>query len=269
MKYTQEEIDFLIENYPKYGSKYCQPFLKGRSLDAINAVAARNGLKCTNKVVHPDLQNVSISKFKPITTREVAYFLGYFWADGNIIKYESGGITHHRIAMEIVKTDADSISSIMSSIGRWAIQIRKRDSWKTTTTFTTSNKDLYEFLEENDYLDKSTAEPTRILSLIPDELQIYFWKGLLDGDGSIGSVGRDAWYLELASTHEYQYKEFEKWITSYTDKGSIYRQVSKRGHKSSVYKLYGRKIIPICNVIPDFGLERKTRKFKALIKRYE
>lgn len=78
MKYTQEEIDFLKENYPKYGARYCQKFLKNRNLDAIQATALRYGLNTEFKVIHPNLQNISTSQFLNIVDKEVAYFLGYF-----------------------------------------------------------------------------------------------------------------------------------------------------------------------------------------------
>lgn len=268
MKYTEEEIAFLIENYPKYGSKYCQPFLRGRKIDAINATAARYGLSAKDKVVHPDLQNVSISNFKPIKSKEVAYFLGYFWADGNIIKYESGNICHYRIALEIVSTDAEVIMPIMKTIGKWAIQTRQREHWSETTSFTTNNKDLYEFLASAGYECKSCCEPTLILDQIPQGLQIYFWKGLIDGDGSAGLVGKAA-YLEIASTYENQYREIDKWFKSLNTQGKVYTQISKKGHKSSVYKVYGKNILPICFALPEYGLRRKSNKLKEIIKRYE
>lgn len=268
MKYTENEINFLKENYPKYGGKYCQPYLRNRKVDTINSIARRLGLSAKNKVVHPDLQKVSISKFQNID-KYVSYFLGYFWADGHILNYTSNNITHWRIALEIQEEDAIIILPIMNKIGKWSIQKRKRKKeWKRTWSFVTNNKDLYNFLFDNDYREKSIKEPTKILKIIPDDLHMYFWKGLVDGDSSLGLAGRGS-YFELASSYDYEYSEFEKYILKFNIKGSIHRKISKKGHKSSVYKIYGKKILELESIFIDFGLSRKTKKFNLIKQKYE
>lgn len=267
MKYTQQEVDFLKNNYPTYGGKYCQPYLKNRNIDAINAMASRLGLKVINKQVHPDLQAISITNFKMID-KNIAYFLGYFWADGYIYHYISNNINNWRIVLEIQEEDAISILPIMNTLGEWSIQKRKReDNWKSTWSFVTNNKDLYTFLLDNDYRDKSTVEPTKILSIIPRELHNYFWKGFVDGDGSLDVIGKGA-YFEVASTYDYKYTEFEKYISDYHVKGTIYKQISKKNHSSSVYKIYGKKILNLEPIFIDFGLQRKTNKFNLIKERY-
>lgn len=77
MKYTKEEDYFLIENYPKFGARFCADKLN-RNIDAIIAKASRLGLKITNKEIHPEYQKISINNFNNIINRNVAYFLGYF-----------------------------------------------------------------------------------------------------------------------------------------------------------------------------------------------
>lgn len=268
MKYSQKELDFLKHNYSTYGGKYCQSFLKNRSIAAINAVARRLGLRVINKKIHPDLQAVSIKNFKNIN-KNVAYFLGYFWADGYIHNYVSNNINNWKIVLEIQEDDAVIILPIMNKLGKWSIQKRKRkNNWNKTWSFTTNNKDLFNFLLENDYKNKSVIEPTKILNLLTEKLKVYFWKGYIDGDGSLGLVGRGA-YFELASTYDYKYIEFEKFISNYNVKGKIYKQISKRNHKSSVYKLYGKKILNLESIFIDFGLTRKNQKFKLIKQKYE
>jgi hypothetical protein len=271
MKYTEDEKDFLIENYPKYGGKYCSLKLN-RSLDAINRYAnVELKISCKNKVIHPSLQKVSISKFNKIELKEVSYFLGYFWADGYIRKYISNDIQHHKIALEIKGEDAEAIMSIMKNIGSWSIQKRKRNkSWQETYSFTTNNKDLYNFLEYSGYRDKSTIEPTMILSNIPNNLLKYFWRGYFDGDGSAGLSGRGS-YIEFASTYDYEYYELKKLFNKTNCfKYKIYRSISKRSHKSSVFKQYGKENIKIADYLlsSDIGLYRKTLKLLSIKNKY-
>jgi intein-encoded DNA endonuclease-like protein len=269
MKWTENEIKFLKENYSTYGGKYCQPYVGNRKIDAINATAARLGLKVINKKIHPTLQNVSISNFIHINKKETAYFLGFLWADGYIHHYVSNKINHYTISIEIKSSDAESIKDIFFNVGNWNIQKRKRGDYSEVTLFTTNNKDLYFFLKENRYDGKSLLEPTKILEKIPDDLKIYFWKGLFDGDGSVGLNGRGA-FFEIASTYDYEYLEIKKLFTTFeVVKFNIYRKIDKKNHKSSVIKIYGKEILKTNPLFVDYGLERKNIKFKKIKEKYE
>lgn len=271
MKYTEEENNFLIENYGKYGARYCSNKLH-RNVDAIIAKASRLGLKIKDREIHPEQQKVSVDNFLNINKPEVAYFLGYFWADGYIRNYRSNNITHWRIVIEIVNDDAEDIMSTFMSLGKWSLQKRKRtDTYKETCSFVTNNKSLYLFLTEHEFLDKSTVEPTKILSKIPDELKVYFWRGFFDGDGSAGLSGRGS-YIELSSTFNYEYLEVQNLFNTFEVTNShIYRTISKRGHKSSVIKVYGKPNVILSKyfLTSEIGLKRKSEKLKQIISKYE
>lgn len=270
MKYTKNEIAFLEENYPKYGGEYCSLHLSNRSLDAIIAKANKCGLYCKNKIIHDSLRAVKTEQFLNIESKEVAYFLGYFWADGYIYHYLSNGINNWRIALEIVKKDALEILPIMEKIGKWSIQKRKRkNNWQETWTFVTNNETLYCFMEKNGYTCKSECEPSSIIKKIPLSLHEYFWKGVFDGDGSCGIVGRGA-YLEVSSTYNYNYEELIKWIEEKgVKKWHIYRYIFKKGHKSSVLKIYGKEILKLVKSVSEIGLLRKNQKLKQIQEKYE
>lgn len=157
-------------------------------------------------------------------------------------------------------------------IGKWSIQKRKRNkNWAETTAFVTNNKELYTFLLNNDYDKKSYCEPTKILSKIPDEFKHYFWRGYFDGDGSAGLIGRGS-YIEFSSTYDYQYSELISLFDMLNIKTyNLYRQISKKGHKSSVFKLYGKPNVILSKYLltSEIGLNRKNEKLKQIIKKYE
>ena len=255
MKYTEDEIEFLKENYPKYGSSYCKNFLRGRSTSAITATANRIGLRIQNKSTHPSMEKVDMSKFYNIVDEHVAYFLGYMWSDGYIRQYTSNSTLNSKVSLEICADDAEKILPIMNSITDWSIHKRKRkDSWKETWTFSKNNLKLYSFLEENDFRYKSNEEPSKILFRIPNNLNNYFWKGVIDGDGSIGFCGKNC-YFEIAGTYDYKYSEVIKKFTELgITKYSIYKSISKRGHKSSVIKIYGKEILKLKPLFLEYGL---------------
>jgi hypothetical protein len=269
MKWTDQEIEFLKQNYPTYGGKFCQPHVQNRKIDSINAMAIRLGIKVINKRVHPTLQNVPITDFININKKEVAYFLGFLWADGYVHHYFSKNINHYVVSIEIKSEDAEMIKHIFLEFGKWNIQKRKRGDHGEVTLLTTNNKDLYYFLYDCGYTNKSISEPTLILNKIPEELKMYFWKGLFDGDGSVGLSGRGA-YFEIASTYDYKYFEITKFITNFgVEKYNIYRQVSKKNHKSSVFKVYGKEILKMSPLFFNFGLIRKNNNFLKIKEKYE
>lgn len=51
IKYSDEELKFIKENYPKHGCKYCADML-GRSKDALNKKVKKMGLKINWKYVY-------------------------------------------------------------------------------------------------------------------------------------------------------------------------------------------------------------------------
>ena len=116
-KWNQEEDDFILKNYPLKGKIYCAENLK-RSPHNIQSRASK--LKCytdpevaslnrsnSQKNNSYNRQNsdfkVNIEKFLDIKTKEVAYFLGFFWADGYIPNKSKIG--RNEVKLEIVKSD--------------------------------------------------------------------------------------------------------------------------------------------------------------------
>lgn len=122
LHYTEKEIEFLKENYPKYGGEYCSNKLK-RTKNSILSKVKRLEIKIDNnlnskikrnnslgwyKKVGNGFYNVGLEQFKNITKPEVSYILGLLWSDGYIIKNDKENI----IGIELIKEDLDFIKNI-------------------------------------------------------------------------------------------------------------------------------------------------------------
>jgi len=120
--------------------------------------------------------------FIDIRTPEVAYILGLLWADGYIDK--TNDRQSFRIAIECSSKDLDTLIPTFLRSGKWNINYRTRPNRQAQTCISTSNRYLWKFLDENNYSDKSGVSANKILSKIPSHLKHYWFRGIIDGDGS-------------------------------------------------------------------------------------
>lgn len=193
---NENEKNFILENYSILGGIGCAEIL-GISRNSIYIFASKNKLKINENVLKKIASKrskenwknheykdsdykVSSNFFKKCETPESAYILGLLWADGTIYKKNY----HNKISIECLESDMINWLDIFKKSGEWTFYIRKgRISGKNMMTLSTNNKDLINFLIDNNYDIKSTASPDKILSKIPIELQHYFFRGWIDGDG--------------------------------------------------------------------------------------
>jgi hypothetical protein len=273
-KWTQDEINFLIENYPSYGKEYCEKKLnrEGSSifkkasrlkLKVISDVRLANNIKAQVKFQNERPNNdfnINIEQFLNIQKPEVAYILGFLWADGYIIRNE--------IRLEIVKDDLDHIKPILESIGTWTYSYRDRNrngvKTKTSGRAVTSNRKLKEFLACHDYDKKSYVSADKILSKIPNELKHYFFRGFVDGDGNIYPPKKR---ITLAGSLKQDWGFISKICDELKIKHNIYRNSNKS--TNSVVEINGINGVIFGNYIfkgNEFGLKRKSDKFNKIKK---
>lgn len=274
--FTEKEIDFVFENLPKYGPKYCSVVLN-RPKHQIERFARSKNIYKIGTDKHPSMQKINPEQFWNIEKKEIAYFLGYFWADGSIYykKQKMGEV--FSITLEINSEDARDIHNIMLNIGKWAVNFRKRqETWKETTTFSTNSKDIYKFLEENDYKIKSNTEPTKILEKIPQHLHKYFWRGYFDGDGGLNIYewkNKLISNIQFCSTFESSWQELSNLCNSLEIQNPYIRQeVSKKGHKCSKFSLVRKAdMLKFCHFLmeSEIGLVRKSNKMKKFLEIYK
>lgn len=243
-KWTENDFNFLKDNYPIQGVDYCSKELN-RTKRSIQTMTNKLNLKLIEEVKIKILKNSHIKKFDDykinpaqflkIETPEIAYLLGLIWADGSICKKT------YRITLEIIKDDLDTIINNLYKIGNWDVYERDRNNWKTQKQISTSNYHLHSFMIENDYLIKSIASPDKILSKIPNKLQHYFFRGWIDGDGRFQDNNGN-YYFCITGDKFQNWNACEEIFKYLKIKYSIEKNKNKKG-ESSVIKITNKKDI--------------------------
>jgi len=263
--FTPQELEIIKINYPLYGQGYCAKILNRTDSDRIGNRARYMGLRSYEKMKHESLLKIPLNQFKDIVSTEVAWFLGFLWADGTVCR--SG--YNHIVQLEILSSDAQDIMPIMNAIGQWNIYTRMRPtSINELTNFKVNSKELYNFLNSFDYPDKSHIEPTKILEHIPTNLHNCFWRGFFDGDGhcSISTPrlpSHKKRYKSISFTGPYEYA-FSSLKNMLIDIGISdfvdYRYINpKKGYKLGRISIR-KKIDILCQYLLScpIGLSRKT-----------
>src|ERR1700761_1933412 len=100
-------LEIIKVNYPILG------YQKTANLLGISVYRLKNIIK-RDKLILERKRNVSIDNFNKITKKEVAYFLGFLWADGCVVRDE--------IQILIKESDGEEIYKVLSSFGKWNIK---------------------------------------------------------------------------------------------------------------------------------------------------
>lgn len=218
-------------------------------------------------------KNVNMDIFDNITAPEVAYVLGFIWADGHVRKKSN------TVCVNILKRDMDKIKKIFLKCGEWK-WFNTLQGNKTQTCLFLTNKKFSNFLKENDYCNKSLCDPKKIIHKIPPNIQNYFIRGLVDGDGCFyinkknyirrftlaGSYNQN-WSAIIKIFNKLKIKHSHNKCNKFVKENNVFHKSStiEINNKSSIVKLanylYGNNF--------DFGLRRKFNKCMQILKSYK
>jgi intein/homing endonuclease len=213
---------------------------------------------------------VNVDRFLDIDTKEVAYFLGFFWADGYIPNKRKRN--RNEVKLEIVKSDLDKIKTSLDKIGQWNYSSRKRNNFKEIGLASTNNYRLINFLMDNDYHNKSFMSADKILSKIPVRLKKYFFRGLIDGDGCF-FISKDERKrcLSISSSINQDWYYIKSILSDLNIKYFIYKYEYKKGNSSTI-EIRGEYAIKFGEYIYNgyeedkIGLPRKYNKYLEIKK---
>jgi hypothetical protein len=165
------------------------------------------------------------------------YFLGYLWADGSVSKDKKSTTLYiqEEDAREILP-NISKIGEILSKPFSTGLSKPKKAHWKTMMRFYSGDNDLYYFLVQNGYLDKSKKPPTKILEIIPEEKHNLFYLGFFDGDGCAynGEKSHKLYCFSFSGPFDYDWGFLEAKFCELDIKSRIYRYKRKKGANSSI-----------------------------------
>lgn len=202
----------------------------------------------------------------PRYSPEFCYYLGYLWADGFIDRNPVG----YGIYLEIQEEDGLSILDNLLSIMLFSIKKRQRPGRKPSLTFSINSKVIKNFLFQNDYQNKSIASADKILSLIPESLKHYWFRGYFDGDGNFSVINQTVdnkfkrFEISCYGSYNQNWTFIEKQLNDLNIQYKIIKRVRSSGLSSLVLIGKRRDVIKFGKFLyqgKDFGLKRKKEKW--------
>lgn len=276
--WSQEEINFLMQNYPQYGAKYCtqklnltssQVYVKANSLNILQTKEGRSFAANKIKACKPaELCNVNPNQFIKPTTKEAIYLLGFLWADGYIRKH----LTKPQkswISLEIQRSDFEKIEPTLDKTGKWTKFYRNRPNRRPQGAVVVCNKLLHTFLIDNNYSQKHLFP--KIIDIIPKNLLYYWFRGYFDGDGCLYLIppSYQRGQLLISSCYEQNWEFMVNKCKNLSIKYTMQKVTSKKSSSSRFCIANKEDIIKFCKYIytdyDGIGLTRKYNKYMTLI----
>lgn len=141
------------------------------------------GLVSCNPGIMPHYYHLSPSFLTDTSIPENAYTLGRLWADGSVSK--------NTVRLDSVCEDVEHLIPFLRGMGVGAIYTRQRKRpdgspfGRPSYAIEMNSRGLARTLTELGFAMKSTIGPSLVLARIPSHLHVLFWRGFMDGDGSI------------------------------------------------------------------------------------
>lgn len=260
---SNDEKEYIQKYYTQFGPQAISQKL-GRSLSSVNTYAKKQELKVdkNKKLDSSDLPDfngvVDIYDvlIKPMT-KELAYFLGFFWADGTT--------GNNSITIEITQQDGEELLDLFTNIFNFSISYRKRSGRKPQISFKTGSQKAAEWFKKLGKYPKSIESHEKILNYIPKEYHRYFLIGLIDGDGCF-YVKDSTVQFSISSRYEQDWSYLLEELKKYNP--IISTETTKTGN-SSILRITNimnvRRLIKDLYANVNIGLSRKRDKMNQIL----
>lgn len=260
-RYNQYPADFekmIFDAYTKGKSSVALKQEYGISPDTVLSIVKRLGGKTRTTKETSRKYDFNHDYFETIDTEDKAYFLGLFLADGCVGKKE--------VILQLNLKDKQILQSFLKCIdGNNKIRYGQQ---KTNFNFTSNycrislrSDKMINDLNRLGLCSNKTYE-MKNLPRIDQNLQKHFWRGVLDGDGSV-SVSANKKYLDTAICgHPITMVEFIKFLSQNRIKNSGIKP-DHSIFRVRVNRKYNLKFLKLLysNANPDLFLKRKYEKY--------
>lgn len=279
--YTEKEISFLKENIDKFGAAICAEKLERSEISVIQQCYRKIGHCCfvcnaTKEEIKSlkfgeKFNNLTIDFSKTKHPKELAYFIGFFWADGHIRKDKS-------LIIEIIKEDADDIEHILKTLADFTIYERTRKNTIKAFFYKDYEKEICKKLNYLGKYSNSIESHEKIIRYIPDCFIKYFLRGLIDGDGNLYvsplTAKHHSTQITIAGRSGQNWDYIINYIKEKYDIDFKKNENKYKTYKSSNIRATNKtKIINFLSQIYDVDdkiyLTRKFKKIKSLIENNE
>lgn len=195
-----------------------------------------------------------------------SYLFGLFGTDGSVCRNKTNKHIY-RLVIELV--DKDILEKISDVLPNCTLVERVRDTnfKKNHHSYVLycANKDFIKWCEDNKLplFDKTN----NVAPPIKDYIESDFWRGVIDGDGSIGIKTIDGQpFISLVTKSEFLKESFCDYIYKITD----FRPNIHRNKRDNIYNIavHGEKAQKICASLyndADIYLDRKYQSYLEII----
>lgn len=257
------EINYIRENCPIYGIERTAGALGRGTAIVRNATkkysisTPKRGEALNDNPPLFDKDYINFSKRFENITPELAYWIGFFWADG-FINFTGC------MRIEITEEDGECLKKLFLSIFPFLIYKRARRNKKCQMLFSVTDNNVSELLKSLGKFSNTNESHEKVFNYLKDENLIkYFLRGLIDGDGNF-YINKSIKYAQftLASNYEQDWSCLEKYFFKFNP--HINREKTTHGN-SSTLRITGKE--NLANFIKfleydriKIGLERKSSK---------
>lgn len=266
------EINYIKENCPIYGiEKTAKALGRGTviirsALKKYNIIAPKSGEALKDEPPFFDKDYIDFSTRFKIITPELAYWLGFFWADGSINFANC-------MRIEITKEDGENLKNLFTSIYPFLVYERARRNRKPQMSFSVTDKNIAELLKKLGKYSHTTESHEKILKYLNDEILIkYFLRGLIDGDGNFYLNKTNKYgQFTLASNLNQDWSYLQNYLSKFNP--LINKEETNHGN-SSILRITGKdNLIKFINFLDyeniKIGLNRKCSKAIEILEMYK
>lgn len=270
--YTEEEINFLKEFGPKYGPKICADKL-GRGLEGVKSKFYKLGISISGESVsEEEIASLTFnSSFKELNIefenhknpKELAYWLGFFWADGYIRK-------DSELVIEITEEDGLTLKPIFMRLASFKIYKRSREGRKPQMSFYYRDKSIAQILKSLGKYSNSIESHEKILKYIPEKYRNYFIRGLIDGDGCFYTDSKHVQF-SITNSINYDWEYLKNYFKSVYNLNCLIHNTETNNGNSSTLRASGKYNIiefikQLYKIKDGVWLPRKFNKSEFILK---